>query len=115
MRWLERVNRWFRLVLDPRQSYRHAFVEELPDAIDDGVVYLVGDDPKPWAAAFRCPCKCGETVWLSLIPRDDPSWRARVLANGRISLSPSIWRKKGCRSHFFIRDGRVLWAKSTVR
>ncbi|MFX8036043.1 DUF6527 family protein [Acinetobacter baumannii] len=25
------------------------------------------------------------------------------------TLSPSIWRSKGCRSHFFVREGLIVW------
>lgn len=111
MSWFKHLTRWFRLILDPRRTYGHTFVEDPPDELSDAVVYLVGDDPTTlWSAQFKCPCACGETIALSLIPRDDPSWKATVTRQGKITLYPSVWRIKGCRSHFFIRDGRVLWA-----
>lgn len=115
MSWIERINRWFRLVLDKRRFYIAMRVEDAPDSLKEDVVYLIGDAPTPWAASLVCPCGCGETISLSLIPHDNPSWRARVLQDGSATLSPSIWRTKGCRSHFFIRNGRVLWAKEDVR
>lgn len=110
MNWIARVNRWFRLILDPRLLYIASRVEDTPDILEQGVIYLVGDSPMPWAASFICPCGCGEVITLSLIQTDSPSWRARVLRTGSITLSPSVWRTKGCKSHFFIRKGRVLWA-----
>ena len=115
MSWIERINRWFRLVLDKRRYYVAMRVEDAPDSLKEDVVYLIGDSPAPWAASLICPCGCGETISLSLIPHDKPSWRARVLKDGSATVSPSIWRTKGCRSHFFIRNGRVLWAKEDVR
>jgi hypothetical protein len=42
---------------------------------------------------------------------DDPSWIACGATGDRASLHPSIWRIRGCRSHFFIKDGRIIWAK----
>ncbi|WP_416234769.1 DUF6527 family protein [Paucibacter sp. PLA-PC-4] len=26
-------------------------------------------------------------------------------------MHPSIWRKDGCRSHYFVRAGRVAWVR----
>jgi hypothetical protein len=87
-------------------------VAEPPDNADAHVVYLIGDTPAPWCASLRCPCGCGETISLSLIPEDRPKWRARTHFDGTISLHPSIWRTKGCRSHFFIVRSRIIWVPS---
>jgi len=116
MNWIARFKQWFRLVLDPSRIYRHEFVEDMPERPVPWVVYLVTDPGyAPWSAGFKCPCNCGETIILSLIPKDDPSWKASITREGKISLSPSVWRVKGCKSHFFIRESRVLWAKDDVR
>lgn len=115
MSWLDRISRGFRLVVDPRRSYVATRVDEAPDVLEEEVVYLMGDSPKPWAASFLCPCGCGDTVSLSLIPTDRPRWRARIQRNGSITLSPSVWRTKGCKSHFFLHNGRIVWAKAVVR
>ena len=85
--------------------------EELPEAPRSRRIYLVGDD-EPWSAGFLCPCGCGALIQLSLVSRDRPSWRATIGAGSVISLHPSVWRQRGCRSHFFIREGRVAWAPS---
>lgn len=110
MRWTDRVRRAFKFVLDPRTKYVHAWWEDPPDAPQAGYVYLIGDRQNPWSASFVCPCGCGELISLSLIKSDDPRWRHSIDGLGAISLHPSIWRTRGCRSHFFIRKGRVLWA-----
>lgn len=115
MKWLQIVKRWLRLVIDPARRYGVRYVDEFPDALASDLVYLVGDTPDPWAATFECPCGCGQAIRLSLVGRDKPSWRARVSSKGRVTLTPSIWRTKGCKSHFFVRDGRVLWAKDVSR
>lgn len=113
MRILDAIGRWFRLFTEPKKQFGHVFCEDPPEILKEGVVYLIGDDGVPWSAAFVCPCGCKERISLSLIPRDRPSWRATVGKNG-ITLYPSIWRKKGCLSHFFIRGGQVLWAKEDL-
>lgn len=85
--------------------------DDVPDELDKGVIYLVGDRPTPWSAALLCPCGCGALIQLSLLPNDRPCWRAQRHFDGTISLYPSVWRNKGCYSHFIVRNGRVLWAK----
>ncbi|WP_373276366.1 DUF6527 family protein [Sphingomonas agri] len=61
-----------------------------------------------------CPCGCQTTIQLSLVPNDRPRWRAQVAENGIISLSPSVWRTRGCGSHFVVRDGKIRWAKPSL-
>jgi hypothetical protein len=111
MSWLDKVYRWFRLVLDLRRSYVAIKVDELPELLEKGVFYLVGESAEPWAAFFLCPCGCGDSISLSLIPTDSPRWRIMEHRDGSFSLIPSVWRIRGCRSHFVIRKGRVYWAK----
>jgi hypothetical protein len=115
MKWIRRLSSWFRTLLDSKVSYTHVWSEDPPDEPKQGFVYLIGDRPTPWSAAFICPCGCKELISLSLVPRDSPRWRYHVSAQDPISLSPSIWRTKGCKSHFFIKNGRVLWALETDR
>ena len=110
MNLFQAFGRWFRLFLEPKKQYGYEVVEDPPDQLDSNIVYLIADGGAPWSAAFMCPCGCKERISLSLIPRDRPSWRAVTNKDG-ITLHPSVWRKKGCMSHFFIRAGRVLWAK----
>jgi hypothetical protein len=40
-----------------------------------------------------------------------PFWRLVRHADGTGSLSPSVWRQVGCRAHFWIRKGRVIWTE----
>lgn len=110
MNWLSHLKRLFRVVLDTRKRFTFARVEDLPEILREGVVYLVGDTPEPWSASLICPCGCGATISLSLMPHDKPSWQVK-LTGAAITLRPSIWRTKGCKSHFIIRGGRVYWAR----
>ena len=91
-----------------RSRIRAARVEEIPDALDGRFLYVIGDG-RPWSAAMLCPCGCGETIHLSLLSDDSPSWTLRMERGGLPTLSPSVWRTKGCRSHFFLRHGNVVW------
>ena len=89
--------------------FRVVRVEDLPDDLKEHRVYLAGEGVNVWAAAMRCPCGCGDRIELNLLPQSRPSWRADVHGDGTVSLTPSVWRQKGCRSHFILRLGRITW------
>jgi hypothetical protein len=46
-----------------------------------------------------------------LIPEVKPRWRLLVDRHGHPSLKPSIWRETGCRSHFWLKHGRIVWCE----
>ena len=103
---------WWRLLdcLKLRRGIATEVVEDVPDALKPERIYLVGEDSLPWCAALLCPCGCGETIQLSLVTKDRPSWRVKRHLSGSVTVHPSIWRTKACRSHFFVRRGRIVWA-----
>lgn len=111
MKWFSNLARWFGNRFLPR--YRAKFVEDLPDQLDKRRVYLVGEKGAAWQAALLCPCGCEANIQLSLVERDNPSWRATVAHGGLVTLHPSIWRIRDCRAHFFIRHGRIAWARDS--
>lgn len=89
--------------------YRRARVPDVPEAIAANTIYVVGEADHVWFAVFACPCGCADVVQLSLLPKGRPRWRLTAHWTGSVSLSPSIARLRGCRSHFFVRRGRVRW------
>lgn len=112
-RSIKRIRDQFLQVLDafrgePRYVVKRA--PELPNHLKRHTLYLIGT-PEPWFAGLLCPCGCGEIIQISLIANDSPSWHLSVNAQTGPTLNPSIWRKEGCRSHFFIRSGRIVWRR----
>lgn len=89
--------------------YRAQRIEDLPDIFKPLTVYLVGEDDHLWAAALICPCGCGERIELNLLPQARPCWSVERHPGGTVTLMPSVWRQKGCKSHFFVRNGRIDW------
>lgn len=111
MRAWQRLGLWLRRRLGGGRVYGTVYVDELPDVALDDMVYLVGEGPERWIAGLRCPCGCGEFLQMSLMRGGRPRWSCRTHWSGLVTLHPSIWRQKGCRSHFFLRGGRVDWCE----
>ena len=97
-----RISRWEA----PRVT---VFTDELPDALDHKAVYVVGEGDYIWFLALMCPCGCGAVLQMSLHRDGRPRWRLMAHGDGTVSLKPSVWRRTGCRSHFFLRRGRIEW------
>ena len=98
---------WFVRPVRPLQTVH---VEELPDVLDPRAVYVLGEEKYLWFVALLCPCGCKEVLQVSLLPDAKPKWKlVEHIDDGSITLQPSVWRKIGCRSHFFLRRGRIQW------
>lgn len=113
MNWFKSLTNKFSDLFRPR--YRAIFVDDLPDQLNRNRVYLVGDHGEPWQAAMVCPCGCSANIQLSLVPHDEPRWEASVGRRGTVSLYPSVWRTRGCYAHFFVREGKIAWARDSGR
>ena len=88
------------------KQIRPQHVEFIPERLEEGVLYI---SERYRTAVHKCCCGCGEEVVTPLSPAE---WSVRH--NGsRVSLWPSIgnWSYR-CRSHYVIRDSRVLEAKA---
>ena len=90
---------------------RHHFsaVDELPETPKAGIVYLAGEGENVWAASMVCPCGCRDVIELNLLPQVRPSWKATKHPGGTVTLYPSVWRQKNCRSHFILERGQIRW------
>jgi len=83
--------------LEPR------FVDEFPEPLDDGVLYV---SLTYASAAHACACGCGREVITPLSPT---GWK--LIFDGLVSLQPSIgnWSFP-CRSHYWVKRGRIEWS-----
>ena len=112
MTWLRRVFRWacVRAKHWFVPPYRTTVVEEsLPAQLSQRTVYIVQEDGFNEQVALLCPCGCGRVLQMNLLPDERPCWRAMRNTDGSVTLHPSIWRKKDCGSHFWLRNGRIRW------
>ncbi len=105
-KWWDALRSWLRRRPAPLKAVR---VEELPEELDGKTLYTVGEAEHLWFAAMVCPCGCGETLYMNLLPDERPRWELTEHSDGTASLTPSVWRVKGCRSHFWLRHGMIEW------
>jgi hypothetical protein len=82
---------------------------DLPDKLDENIIYILGEGKYLWSVVMLCPCGCCEVLHMSLHQEGRPQWKLKRHFGGTVSLTPSINRKVGCRSHFFFKKGRVIW------
>jgi hypothetical protein len=103
--WLEAVREWFA----PGRRVLVQIGDTLPANMPKQDLILLKDDGEDWSVGLCCPCGCGDVIELLLLPDVAPRWDIRIDRHGRPTLTPSVWRTTGCRSHFWLREGRVIW------
>jgi Family of unknown function (DUF6527) len=57
---------------------------------------------------FQCPCGCGEILVVNVDPDAGRAWKVQVKGS-YLTLSPSVRRTTGCKSHFIVWRSQVLW------
>ena len=82
-----------------------------PEILTGNEFVLAREDGEDWAIAFLCPCGCKDRLELALIPEVRPRWTLNLDEKQRPTLHPSVWRKDGCRAHFWVRDGEIIWCE----
>lgn len=95
--------------LMPRRRLRVIAGDSLPKRLPRRDLVLARDDGEDWCVGLRCPCGCGDSLELLVVAEAKPRWDIAIDKMGKPSLSPSIWRKTGCHSHFWLSNGRVRW------
>jgi hypothetical protein len=97
--------------LNNEAIYKINLSDEFPDEFEGDIIYIRGEKKYLWSFAMECPCGCRDIIYANLITDEHPFWKITWNLNGTISISPSIWRNKGCRSHFFIKNCKIDWCK----
>lgn len=106
--------RWFLKIwgkYGPARGLQIIDGDTLPAALPTRDLVLTRDDGDDWSVGMRCPCGCGDKIELMILKEARPRWDISVNRVGRPSLRPSVWRKSGCKSHFWVREGRILWCE----
>jgi hypothetical protein len=82
---------------------------EPPDAFKQGIIYVIGKKNYIRYSVLLCPCGCGQAIYLHHLKGAKPRWDWQWHWNNTVSFHPSVWLTEGCRSHFFLKKGRVHW------
>jgi len=107
--WLIRLVIWFLEWFAPDRKVVVLEGDTLPARLPLRDLVLLKDDGEDWSVGLRCPCGCGDTIELLLLPGVKPRWDIDIDEIGRPTVSPSVWKATGCKSHFWVRTGRVVW------
>lgn len=108
-----RIFRWFvdalSNLLDP--PFKVRYFDDDPEHADLSVrtFAVVGTPQLQKYAHFLCPCGCGDVIVLTSNAKVRPRWTFAVDQANRPTVTPSIWRTKGCRSHFLMKAGKIIW------
>lgn len=112
MKWLQRIKKYaYDIVLNKfSRRYKVCKVNESTTApLKEKCVYIVSEDGFEEHAELLCPCDCKNVLYLNLIPDEKPCWKVIIHKKNLVSLHPSVWRKVGCKSHFWLKEGKVYW------
>jgi hypothetical protein len=102
---------WRRIVaaLTPRRSLVVVEGDMLPNRLPLWNLVTARDGDEEWSVGLRCPCGCGQRLEMMLLKGVKPRWDISVNPKGHVSLHPSVWLREGCRSHFWVKAGKIVW------
>ncbi len=107
---IKRLFNWVQNLLKQEKLYKARIVNDVPDKLDNRIIYIIENEGYHWKAVMVCPCGCNKILHMNLIKEYHPSWNVEIDKQNIITLHPSINRIVECKSHFFIRRGQVVWA-----
>lgn len=101
--------------LGPRRRLLVIEGDSLPSLLPKRDLILARENGEDWCVGLLCPCGCGDPIELLVVAEAKPRWDIWSDSDGWPSLTPSVWRQSGCRSHFWIRRGRVSWCTPSLQ
>lgn len=87
----------------------------LPDEIEAGIIYIIGELGYQKWAVFRCPKHEGEVIQLSLMPNRRPRWAITMDFLDRPTIQPSVRQLDGAYAHFWVKAACVNWCIDSGR
>ena len=92
--------------------------EYFPEKAEEGKIYY---SEQLKMVSFLCPCGCGNRLHCRMEPfskrvhvKDEQLWDIKLIPNlkdssFKITLYPSVRSLLKCKSHFFIRQNKIIW------
>lgn len=74
-------------------------------------LYVTQQQGEPAFGCLVCPCGCGDTLQLRFFGERRPRWSVTWDLRHKPTVTPSVWRQSGCRSHFYLDAGRIRWSR----
>lgn len=102
-----------RIIAPPAMTIKILDRHPEPQELRPGQMIVMVSDGKPKYAYFKCPGNCGGHVQLSLDLLHRPRWSVRADFLARPTISPAVFRHRGCGAHFALRHGQIDWLDST--
>jgi hypothetical protein len=109
---MKRRSLWWRRMraaLAPRRSLKIVQGDMLPEKLPRWNLVVARDGDEDWSVGLWCPCGCGQRLEMMLLKEVKPRWDLSVDRRGRVSSHPSVWLREGCKSHFWVRSGKIIW------
>jgi hypothetical protein len=106
--WTKIAELW-RDLIDPPFRIRYYDDDPEPTQLGRREFAIVGTAELRKYAHFLCPCNCHDIIVLTSNAKVRPRWTFHTDLENRPTVMPSVWRTKGCRSHFLIKRGRIVW------
>lgn len=79
-------------------------------------VSLVGSAAIPKWIVFDCPCRKGHRIMINADSKRKPFWRYDTDRRDRLTISPSVdYSDPHKRCHYFVRAGKIIWARDAYR
>lgn len=107
---IKRFINWLLNLFKSEKLYVAKFTDEIPDKPDNITIYLIENQGYCWQAVMICPCGCKKQLNMNLMKDYHPHWQYKINSKNIITLNPSINRTVGCKSHFFVKQGKIIWA-----
>lgn len=107
LKWIGRLFK--RKGASSEKIFQYTFSEDVPDKFKRYVIYIIGSKECYWQLVMLCPCGCKTVLHINLLNEYKPNWSYEIDNKHSITLHPSIHRKVDCKSHFFIREGKIVW------
>jgi len=101
---------WIHKLFQCQKTYEYNYVDEVPDYTKPGILYIIKNEEYEWQIVFICPCGCKKLLHINLIKEYEPYWHYTIKEN-QISLHPSVHRMIGCKSHFYLKAGKIIWVR----
>lgn len=83
--------------------------DSLPNKMPMRSIVVAFEENEFWCVGMKCPCGCGRIIELPIIDEASPRWDIEINSKNQVSLHPSVFLKIGCESHFWLKNGKIIW------